>query len=71
MITVVFACEHAHSAANFDKQPICPFCGETRIMHVAAPAPRFTGLCEGPNAVYVKDMPAVNVKEHMKVKKEE
>jgi hypothetical protein len=47
-IAVRFACGHQTTVgANADTPPTCG-CGETRIVRVAARAPRFTGACSGP-----------------------
>lgn len=53
MVTLRFACNHVLEIARAETgtaRPICPICGERRVRHTAAPAPRFRGVCEGPHA---------------------
>jgi hypothetical protein len=53
VIALRFTCGHAGSASpNAATAPVCGQCGETRIAHVKARAPRFTGTCTGPYAEY-------------------
>lgn len=50
-ISIRFACGHKFSIdASVTAHPTCPACGETRVSRTAAPAPRFTGFCQGPSA---------------------
>lgn len=50
-MTVTFECGH-EIAANGSENGIRCHCGETRIMRVNAPAPRFVGHCTGPQSQY-------------------
>ena len=54
-ITIDFACGH-QTEVNGEARPTC-VCGETRIVRVDAPAPRFVGHARGPCAEY-RDLPA-------------
>ena len=58
MITVTMAC--GHRMAVGESAPRCATCGETRVSHVKAPAPRFRGVVLGPCATY-EDLPAQRV----------
>lgn len=58
MIAVTFACGHRGTAG--EAAPRCTECGETRVSHVKAPAPRFRGVVLGPCATY-EDLPARRV----------
>lgn len=50
-IYVRFACGHRFSIdPSVNAQPTCPACGETRVSRTTAPAPRFSGYCQGPSA---------------------
>jgi hypothetical protein len=50
-ITVRFRCGHAFALdASVNGHPTCPTCGETQVSRTTAPAPRFTGFCQGPSA---------------------
>ena len=52
MITLRFACQHVIDVSDdATETPRCPICGEARVQHVTAPAPRFTGACRGPHAM--------------------
>ncbi len=55
VITLYFACGHARETDG-DGAATCA-CGETRIVRVDAPAPRFVGHARGPCAEY-RDLPA-------------
>lgn len=49
MITVRFFCGHQGQIPDTQTDaPRCATCGDTRISHVQAPAPRFTGFVAGP-----------------------
>ena len=52
MITLRFACRHRITFTDTDQPsaPVCPTCGERRVSHVTAPAPRFSGMAGGPCA---------------------
>lgn len=59
-MTITFACGHRVTLGTVgDTPPVCE-CGERQISTVKAPAPRFTGACQGPLAVTVS-LPAVPV----------
>lgn len=51
-ITIRLACGHAALTVSeeIDIAPVCPECGERRVRHVTARAPRFRGVCQGPSA---------------------
>ena len=50
-IRLEFACGHTQPhAPESDVVAICVTCGERRVRHVQAPAPRFRGLVKGPSA---------------------
>lgn len=50
-IYIRFACGHRFAIdANANGAPACPTCGESRVSRTTAPAPRFTGFCQGPSA---------------------
>ena len=53
MMRVRFGCGHVVEASRVDSG-VCPQCGDTRVVTVKAPAPRFTGLCTGPCATYAQ-----------------
>lgn len=55
LIRLDFACGH-EVEVDGEAQPTCA-CGETRIVRVHAPAPRFVGHARGPCADY-RDLPA-------------
>lgn len=59
MIRVSMACGH-RLQADSETAPRCAECGETRVAHVSAPAPRFRGVVLGPCATY-EDLPAQRV----------
>lgn len=50
MIRLTFACGHRFTLDDANTAPICPACGERRVSLVTAPAPRFSGFCQGPSA---------------------
>ena len=56
MITLTFACGHTMQATGNEQHPVCG-CGESRIDHVKAAAPRFTGHALGPCARF-ENLPA-------------
>jgi hypothetical protein len=48
-IVVRFQCEHQQTIAEQDDAPpVCKICGCDRLRRVDAPAPRFTGVAQGP-----------------------
>lgn len=49
MIRLTFACGHSQPWNDGDGA-ICRTCGERRVSHTQAPAPRFRGVCVGPSA---------------------
>jgi len=50
-IAIRFACGHRFSLdASVNAHPVCPACGNTQISRTSAPAPRFSGFCQGPSA---------------------
>lgn len=51
MVRVTFACGHS-AAISEDAAPSCPACGDQRVRHVKARAPRFVGVARGPYAEY-------------------
>jgi hypothetical protein len=61
MITVRFACGHSLKGDERLSQATCSMCGETRVAHVTAPAPRFAGLVTGPCARF-EELPAKPVR---------
>lgn len=62
VIEIGFACGHDLQTVDVDKvtSPVCPQCGESRVMRVTAPAPRITGCASGP-LVQTKALPAIAV----------
>lgn len=62
-ILLTMACGHRVKAPDDIRAPLCPTCGETRVAHVKAPAPRFRGVVMGPCATY-EDLPPQRV--HLK-----
>lgn len=65
MIEIKFACGCPPLRANDKiKTAICE-CGESRIVRVNAPTPRFRGACQGPHAEH-KALPAIDVSAYMK-----
>lgn len=51
-ITVRFACGHEQTLGDGGEHvPVC-ICGERRVQRTTAPAPRFRGACQGPQAIY-------------------
>ena len=48
-IAVRFACGHRATVSPTAAEVRCT-CGETRVVHTAARAPRFVGACSGPYA---------------------
>jgi predicted RNA-binding Zn-ribbon protein involved in translation (DUF1610 family) len=49
MIRVTFACGHVLADVDASQDaPVCPECGERRIVRVNAPQPKFRGVATGP-----------------------
>lgn len=59
-MTATMACGHRIAIDADGSAPRCGECGETRVSHVKAPAPRFRGTALGPCATY-EDLPAKRV----------
>ena len=57
---VRFACRHEQDVEGTDSVPVCATCGERRVAHVQAPAPKFIGVCQGPSATFVP-LPGIGV----------
>lgn len=61
MITLSMACGHTLTVPHdIDAAPMCPTCGERRVQHVTARAPRFRGVAQGPHVTY-ESLPAIPV----------
>ena len=52
MITVTMACTHTVEVGESQHGPPVCACGERRVSHVHVRAPKFTGVCHGPQATY-------------------
>ena len=50
MISVRFACGHSQFVDGLIP-PCCSQCQNTRVVHVVAPRPRFSGLASGPCSI--------------------
>jgi hypothetical protein len=61
VIRVRFACGHTVQGDERMTQAECRQCGETRVSHVTAPPPRFSGVVLGPCAQF-ENLPAVPVR---------
>jgi hypothetical protein len=60
-MTVGWACGHRASMDTaVQAYPRCPVCGSDRVTRVDAPAPRFTGVAQGPS-VTPDALPAIAV----------
>ncbi len=57
--TVRFACGHTVPASGNEVRLVCA-CGNSQVVDVKAPAPKFRGHCRGPHAQF-EALPAVAV----------
>lgn len=59
MISLRFACGHARVTVDAKAVSVnCPACGDSRVQSVQAPAPRFSGMVQGPCARFEALAPA-------------
>jgi DNA-directed RNA polymerase subunit RPC12/RpoP len=52
VITLSMACGHTVKIGDGDGPVACPECGERRVSHVKARAPKFRGVVLGPYAQF-------------------